>query len=227
MKPYYEHAGITIYHCDCRELLDDNLRADLLCTDPPYGIGLSRRAWGGTGRTRKQKGFLRKPACYQAKDWGNSDWDDFPAPAELIDAARAACKDAVIWGGNYFNLPPSMRWLVWDKRNDGTCFSDCELAWTNQRQAVRIFRYRWNGMLQEHGGRHKELRLHPAMKPLPLMKWCIGFFPDARSVLDPFMGSGTTLVAAKALGLMAIGIEQDERYCEAAAARLSQEVFQF
>lgn len=226
MKPYYEHAGIQIYHGDCREVLATNLKADLLCTDPPYGIGVSRRAFGG-GRIHGGRGFLRKGACYQAKDFGDSDWDDAPAAAELIATARASCRNAVIWGGNYFNLPPSMRWLVWDKRNDGTSFADCELAWTNQRQAARIFRYRWNGMLQEHGGRGKELRHHPTMKPLPLMKWCIGFFPEARSVLDPFMGSGSTLVAAKALGLTATGVEREEKYCETAAVRLSQEVLDF
>lgn len=225
MKPYYEHAGIKIFHGDCRELLGKDLKADLLCTDPPYGIGVSRRAFG-SGRTRGP-GSRRRAACYQAKDFGDSDWDDVPAPAELLDAARSSCRDAVIWGGNYFSLPPSMRWLVWDKRNEGTSFADCELAWTNQRHAVRIFRYRWNGMMQEHGGRRKELRMHPTMKPLPLMKWCIGFFPDAQSVLDPFMGSGSTLVAAKALGLTATGIEREEQYCETAAVRLSQEVLDF
>jgi DNA modification methylase len=120
-----------------------------------------------------------------------------------------------------------MRWLIWDKRNDGTSFADCELAWTNQRSAARIFRWRWNGMCQEHGGRFKEQRLHPTIKPLALMKWCIGFFPETRSVLDPFMGSGTTLVAAKSLGCKAIGIEMNEKYCEVAAQRLSQEVFDF
>jgi DNA modification methylase len=226
MKPYYQHAGVTIYHGDCREALESGLKADLLCTDPPYGIGASRRAFGSR-RVRPGKGFSRRGACYQAKDFGDDDWDDAPAAADLIASARSSCKDAVIWGGNYFNLPPSMRWLVWDKRNDGTSFADCELAWTNQRNAVRIFRYRWSGMLQEHGGRGKELRVHPTMKPLPLMKWCIGFFPEAQSVLDPFMGSGSTLVAAKALGLTAVGIEREEKYCETAAVRLAQGILEF
>jgi DNA modification methylase len=227
MKPYYEHAGITIYHGESRELLEaGGLKADLLCTDPPYGIGMSHGAIGGKSG---KGGFGGRKFCrsYPAKDFGDSDWDDAPASDGLIEMCRRAAPAQLIWGGNYFNLPPSMRWLVWDKRNDGTGFADCELAWTNQKAAVRIFRYRWNGMLQEHGGRAKELRLHPTMKPLALMKWCIGFFPKADSVLDPFMGSGTTLVAAKALGLSAIGIEREEKYCETAAQRLSQEVFNF
>jgi DNA modification methylase len=227
MTPYYEHAGIKIYHGDCRDVLEaEDVNSDLLCMDPPYGIGMCRGRIGGSSG---KGGFGGRKFCrtYPARDWGESDWDDVPAADDLIEICRGAAPAQVIWGGNYFHLPPSMRWLVWDKRNDGTGFADCELAWTNQRSAVRIFRHRWNGMLQEYGGRSKELRLHPTMKPLSLMKWCIGFFPDAKSVLDPFMGSGTTLVAAKAIGLSAVGIEREEKYCEIAATRLSQEVFDF
>ena len=227
MKPYYEHAGITIYHGDCKDILGDgDLKADLLCTDPPYGIGMSH---GRIGGSRGGGGFANRKFCrtYPARDWGESDWDDAPASSDLIEMCRSTAPAQLIWGGNYFNLPPSMRWLVWDKRNDGTSFADCELAWTNQRAAVRIFRWRWSGMLQEHGGRHKEQRFHPTMKPLPLMKWCLSLFPKAHSVLDPFMGSGTTLLAAKSMGLLATGIEREERYCEIAAQRLSQEVLDF
>lgn len=223
MTHYYEHAGITIYHGDCREILPTLSKHDLLLTDPPYGIGMSHGAIGGTSG---KGGFGGRKFCrtYPARDWGQSDWDDTPAAPELIEMCRQAAPRQVIWGGNYFHLPPSMRWLVWDKKNDGTGFADCELAWTNQRAAVRIFRWRWNGMLQEYSGRLKEKRLHPTMKPLALMKWCIGLFSGCRSVIDPFMGSGTTLVAAKELGLSAIGIEREEKYCEFAAKRLAQEV---
>ena len=161
VTPYYEHDGITIYHGDFSDFAGrSDIRADLLCTDPPYGIGASRRSFYTHG----------KRACYQARDFGDSDWDDHPAPACLIDAARAACSDAVIWGGNYFELPPSMRWLIWDKQNDGMSFADCEMAWTNQRKATRIFRNRWNGANQQRCGSVKEPRMHPTMKPLPLMK---------------------------------------------------------
>ena len=224
MTPYYSRGGITIYHGDCREILRGGGApgTDLLLTDPPYGIGVSRSTFGA-GRV-KGGGFLtRSGASYQPKQFAESDWDDEPASPDLIELCRASAPAQVIWGGNYFALPPSMRWLVWDKKNDGTDFADCELAWTNQDAAVRIFRWRWNGMLQEHGGDKKEPRLHPTMKPLALMKWCISLFPDCRSVIDPFMGSGTTLVAAKSLGLTAIGIEREEQYCEAAARRLMQD----
>ncbi len=226
MKPYYEESGIRIFCGDCREILPILQPFDLLLTDPPYGIGVSRRTFG-QGRV-KGGGFLNsRGANYQPKEFAESGWDDQPADDEVIAMARSLCVEQVIWGGNYFTLPPSMRWLVWDKKNDGTDFADAELAWTNSRKATRTFRYRWNGMLQEHGGRHKEERLHPTMKPLALMQWCLKLFPEATSVLDPFMGSGTTIEAAKLNGIKAVGIELDERYCEIAAKRLQQEVMDF
>ena len=111
---------------------------------------------------------------------------------------------------------------MWDKDNGQNTFADCELAWTNLPKAVRKFKWRWQGMLQEKGGRDKEHRVHPTQKPLALMRWCLSLVPDAETVLDPFAGSGTTLVAARLEGRKAIGIEINERYCEAAANRLAQ-----
>ena len=125
-------------------------------------------------------------------------------------------------GGNYFGLPPARGWLVWDKDNTGD-FADCELAWTNLEMAVRKIKYRWNGMLQQNMA-EKDVRYHPTQKPTAVMEWAIGFVPGARTVLDPWMGSGTTLIAARAKGMQADGIEINEKYCEAAKQRLSQGV---
>jgi DNA modification methylase len=136
--------------------------------------------------------------------------------------ARSSCEHQIIFGGNFFELPPSSCWLVWDKDNTGD-FADCELAWTNLNKAVRRLMFRWNGMLQEPGI-PKEVREHPTQKPEPVMTWALGHAPNVRTVLDPFMGSGTTLAAAKRQGMSATGIEIEERYCEIAAKRLSQEV---
>jgi DNA modification methylase len=130
----------------------------------------------------------------------------------------------IVWGGNYFSdqLPQSKKWLVLDKNQVMPSFSDAELAWTNlSGTAVKM----WRSPFQP-GGQDVE-RVHPTQKPLALMKWCItqaGGAEKITSILDPFMGSGTTLVAAKAFGIPAIGIEREEAYCEIAAKRLAQEV---
>jgi len=212
MKPYYEHDGITIYHGDCRDVLSVLPAVDLLLTDPPYGIGEAR------GKN-KSRGKLAV-----ARDYGVSDWDDAPPPQELIELARSKATHQIIFGVNYFHLPPSPCWLVWDKDNGESDFADCELAWTNLRTAVRRKRYRWAGMLQETGVA-KEHRYHPTQKPVQVMSWAISKAPHMVDlILDPFMGSGTTLRAAKDLGRRAIGIEIEERYCEIAAKRLGQQV---
>jgi DNA modification methylase len=205
MTPYYEEAGIVIYHGDCRDWMPP---CDLLLTDPPYGIGEARG-----------KNVSRSNAA-TARNYGVAAWDDSVSP-EAVALAVSVCRWQIVFGGNYYDLPPSSCWLVWDKDNTGD-FADCELAWTNLKKAVRKLRYRWNGMLQEPGC-PRTIREHPTQKPEAVMRWALMQAPpDVRTVLDPFMGSGTTLVAAKRLGRKAIGIELEEKYCEIAAKRLAQ-----
>jgi DNA modification methylase len=213
MTPYYEDSAVTIYHGDCQEILAGLPSVDLVLTDPPYGI----KEAAGKNRSRIQLAMPR--------DYGNLTWDNLPPSKDLLDPVIAQGKWAIVWGGNFFGLPASSCWLVWDKDNSGD-FADCELAWTNLKSAVRKFKWRWNGMLQENMTR-KDSRSHPTQKPLALMKWCIGLAGPVSTVIDPFMGSGTTLRAAKDIGLTAIGIDREERYCELAAKRMSQEVFAF
>jgi len=219
IKQYYMDSYAQIFHADCRDILPDLEPVDLVLTDPPYGIDIARRPQvGGDGTVRRGSFGMHPPHIFPV-----SDWDKYPPSAETLQLTISKGRHAVIWGGNFFGLPRASGWLVWDKANDyGTNFADCELAWTNFRMAVRIFRWRWNGLLQEDMKR-KEIRLHRTMKPLALIKWCIGFAPEAQSIIDPFMGSGTTLRAAKDMGIKAIGIEIDERNCEIAAERLRQE----
>jgi len=224
MKPYYDHGGITIYHGDCREILSaEGIRADLLCTDPPYGIGASHAAHYGEGVKCHRTGIVKGKAI-QKRNYGDSSWDDAPPDAELIALIRSCAPHQIIFGGNYFVLPPSKCWLVWDKLRGDTQFADCELAWTNFNRSVRRIAYKWNGFLVDPGS--KDVRVHPTQKPLTVMRWAIAQAPaDCKAVLDPFMGSGTTLEAAKLMGLSAVGIEREERHCESAAIRLSQETF--
>lgn len=213
MEPYYADESVTIYHADCADVLLHLELACLVCTDPPYGIGEA----AGRNKSRSKLAV--------SKDYGDDTWDNAPPSDELIQAVVQAGRHAIVFGGNYFDLPPSSCWLVWDKENGASDFADAELAWTNLPGAVRLLRYRWAGMLQGNMGARKEFRVHPTQKPLPVMKWAISRAPDdVQVVLDPFMGSGTTLRAAKDLGKRAIGIEREERYCEESALRMSQGV---
>lgn len=202
--PFYDRDGITIYNADCRQVLPFLDRFDLLLTDPPYGIGADK--------TNAHSSIRDNP------DWSHEEWDRI-VPQYTIHGLLDAAESQMIWGGNYYQLPPAQCWLIWEKPEAGTGFSmaDAELAWTNLKQSVRVKRCNRND-----GG-----RVHPTQKPLSLMKWCCSLLPDANSVLDPFMGSGTTLVAAKLLGLRAVGIEINREYCEAAVERLRQGVFGF
>jgi len=203
MKPYYEQDGITIYNADCRDVLPTLDPVDLVLTDPPYGGVLF-----GFG-----KGWLEQ----SVKKHGGGNWD-FRPTGELLRQVIAMGQVAIVWGGNYFasDLPDGRGWLVWDKDNGRDSFADCELAWTSLDAAVRKFtRHRQTG----------PTRSHPTQKPVSLFQWCIQQAPDdVSTVLDPFMGSGTTLRAAKDLGRNAIGIEIEERYCEISANRLAQGV---
>lgn len=205
MTPYYCHAGITIYHGDCREILP-HVTANVMVTDPPYGLG----------DTLKQGERVRHgawPAFEQGLAWDSE-------PVQGLEKLPGLFAASIIWGGNYYALPPSRGWLVWDKIVRSFTSGHCELAWTTLDQPVRAFSY-------SHGQLANEGKLHPTQKPEPLMSWCLAFLPSNDTIVDPFMGSGTTLVAAKQLGRRAIGIEIEERYCEIAAKRLSQEVLDF
>lgn len=215
VKPYYadERAGIYIIHGDCRDILPHLDPVDLVLTDPPYGIGADRNL-----RANKQHGQAAAPS----KDYGAGDWDGKPADNALLDLVVSKGSKAIVFGGNYFSLPPSSCWLVWDKDNGDNGYADCELAWTNLEKAVRRIKYRWMGMLQQDM-KNKEPRWHPTQKPVPVMAWAMQHGGGA-NVLDPFMGSGTTLRAAKDFGRRFIGIEIEERYCEIAAKRMAQEV---
>ena len=213
MKPYYDKDGIVIYHGDCRRILPELPEVDLVVTDPPYGINLET--------AYRQRGRGRLAQC---RDYAPIHGDD-----EEFDPQPWLAYPAILWGANYYcsKLPKSSGWLVWDKRcgrmqNDQ---ADGELAWSNFVKGVRIFHHEWNGFVRDS---EKGVGYHPTQKPVALMKWCLSLkWTPEGTILDPFMGSGTTLRAAKDLNRKAIGIEIEEQYCEIAAKRLAQEVFDF
>lgn len=189
---------------DCREILPTLGRFDAVVTDPPYGIDAAAR------------GTIGSQNRATVRDYGKDDWDNAPCSPEQVSLIRAAGKWQIIFGGNYFELPPSACWLVWDKQNTGD-FADCELAWTNLKKAVRRIYWRWNGMIRKGD----DDRVHPTQKPVGVMEWCLAQLPaDVATVCDPFMGSGTTGVACIKRGLQFTGIEREEKYFDIACRRI-------
>ncbi len=205
----------TLYLSDCLHILPTLGKVDAVVTDPPYGIG--EAAGKAKTRTSGLSSKLRSPQVYRM-DYGDEDWDNEPISDELMSAIRSAGKWNIIFGGNYYNLPPAKCWLIWDKLNGETDFADCEMAWTNLPKAVRRIQYLWNGCMRAN----REVRHgHPTQKPLGVMEWCISHIPPPCDlILDPFMGSGTTGVACVKLGRKFIGIEREERYFEIACKRI-------
>lgn len=207
--PYYDRDGVTLYHGDCRDILPHipDLAFDLLATDPPYGI-----------KRDGQPETFTKQARHKRKHHAAFGWDEEPPDAETFDHLFRVSRDQVIWGANYFtpHLPPSMGWLVWDK-GQRLSMSDAELAFTSRAAALRVCTVN-RGAIALDGAEH------PTQKPERLMHWCLGMFPGIATVFDPYAGSGTTLRAAKNLGLRAVGIEREEHYCRVIVDRLQQAV---
>lgn len=219
MKPYYAHGGITIYHGDCREVATattEQIGATVV-SDPPYGMD-----WN-TNMTRFSGGSGGLEAASRVRDWPQVRGDKEPFdPSPWLEYPAV-----VLWGVNHFaQRVPVGTWLVWLKKpaaRYGAFLSDAEVAWRKGGYGIYAREFQWEGLNRaEERGQH----YHPTQKPTAIMRWCIemaGGDPNA-VILDPFMGSGTTLRAAKDLGRRAIGIEVEERYCEIAAKRLEQEV---
>jgi len=208
MKEYLN----KIILADCLDVLKElpDKCVDLVLTDPPYGIGEA----AGKNKSRNQ--------LTKATDYGNKKWDNTPPADEVFNEIQRVSKNAIIFGGNYFQLPPTPCWIVWDKVNYGSDFADCELAWTNFTSAVRMFKFQWNGMLQGDM-RNKEKRIHPTQKPRQLFRWILEkYLPDGGIVLDPFSGSGTAALACHDLGYDFICIEKDEEYHTASIERLEE-----
>ena len=204
-------GNATLYLGDCREILPALPKVDAVITDPPYGIGRANGiGGGGVGGGGK---YRRKPKKYEGA------WDDAAPDDELLAAVIAAGGVVIIWGGNHFAdaLPRAGRWLFWDKVNSMPSYSDGEIAWTNLTGvSVKKFTRCVNGLASLRDG----AREHPTQKPVDLMRWCVQFTPKEASVLDAFMGSGTTGVACANLGRSFIGIEREPKYFDIACRRI-------
>jgi DNA modification methylase len=194
----------TLYLGDCLEVMPLLCRVDCpvdaIVTDPPYGIA---DKWVG--------GFGHGWGKARDESVKRNQWDAAPPPMALIWAWRRERIPVVVWGGNYFELGPSRGWLVWNKPERNFSLAEAELAWTNIDMRVRVIDY----------PRSEPDRKHPTQKPLEVMRWSIEKIPNnPQTILDPFMGSGTTLVACAKLGRKGIGIEIDPDYFEIAIERV-------
>ena len=202
MEPYYQDSHVTIYNADCREILPDLPKVDLVLTDPPYG--LAERWQGGTwGNTEKVK---------LARKW------DIKLTQNDIQLVVESGENCILWGGNYYQMPPCRGLLAWVKLQKMPTMSDFEIAWTTFDKTAKCYE-----SIRTPDGKSE----HATAKPIKLMRWCIEQAGNPETILDPFMGSGTTLRAAKDLNRKAIGIEISEKYCEIGAKRMAQEVMQF
>ena len=194
-------GNATLYLGDCRDILPTLPKVDAVITDPPYGINKDgqKETTGGHGG-RKEYEFLG--------------WDAQRPDQEVFLLLLAAADKHVIWGGNYFAdlLPPTGKWLVWDK-GQRINQSDGELAWTHESGALRICTMNRVELLTDGAE-------HPTQKPVRLMEWCFGQIKATGTILDPFMGSGTTGVACMNLGRSFIGIEREPKYFDIACRRI-------
>ena len=184
----------------------------MVLTDPPYGVGWDKRAkWGSNNKGK-------------IIDYGKQPWDSKPVSKKQIELIFQKSNNQIIFGANYFVelLKNSSCWIVWDKDNTGG-YADCELAYTSFKTAVRKFKWRWNGMLKEA----PETRYHPTQKPVGLfMKILEKYSSINDSILDSFLGSGTTAITCERLNRRWIGIEISEKYCEISAKRIEAEASQ-
>ena len=184
-------GNATLYLGDCSEILPTLGKFDACITDPPYGIGIA----ANPVRQKHEK----------------LDWDKSPPKADLIQQCIDSGEVSVLWGGNYFDLPPQQCFFVWDKvQPQDFSLAMCEMAWTNKKGPAKLYRQSVRSYEKEH----------PTQKPIELMKWCIDMVGTPKTIIDPFMGSGTTGVAAVQMGLKFVGIEREKQYFDVACQRI-------
>lgn len=194
-RPERLSEAVTLYEGDCLDVLPTLVGVDAVVTDPPYGVSFAAQP------TKWQMLAGHKP-----ESWDNS----APDIGKIIEIAD----EIIIWGGNYFSLPPSRGWLSWYKPDAPPSMASFEMAWTNIDMNARQYSCSISSTNPERVG-------HPTQKPLRLMRWCIQKL-KGQTILDPFAGSGTTGVAAILEGRRAILIEKDPRYCEIIRRRIAE-----
>lgn len=219
MKPYYENKSGSLFHADAIDIMAGSKKYDLVLTDPPYGIlGNKGKAIGGGSYRGSTNNF----------DNSEISWDSCRIDKVYFELMRYISKNQIIWGANYYldYLPPSRCYIVWYKRDQlpPRTFADCELAWASYDRNAVVYNCRWDGFIRD--SRESKVK-HPTQKALDVMMWCLQEFANpGQSIIDPFAGSGTSLLAAQRLGFTYTGVEINEKFCEIAAKRLEQDAAQ-
>lgn len=215
-------GDITLLNCCCMKYMatqPDNA-FDLAIVDPPYGIDAATIF---SGEQRKSGQGAAMKSAFKQKDWDKAIPDE-----QYFKELFRVSKNQIVWGANYMShfLPPSMGWIVWDKDNGTTKFSDCELAFSSFDVALRKIKFTWNGMIQ-NDMKNKEVRIHPTQKPYRLYRWLLDNYAEkGQRILDTHLGSGSSAIAAHYFGCNFVGMEIDKDYFEAAQARFDRETRQ-
>ena len=218
-----ETPKITVYNGDCMDFMKDlpDKAFDLAIVDPIYGDVTQGGYTFGKGGENKAKRI----------DYNLKLWEQPKTPKSYFDELFRISRNQIIWGGNYFMeviSKDSQCWIIWDKKHqDGVNFADAELAYTSFRTATRIFRYLWNGMIQERMGDQKEIRIHPTQKPVQLYRWLLkNYAKSGDTILDTHLGSASSAIAAYQEGFDFTGIELDVDYYNASIERFKRETAQ-
>lgn len=214
-----------VYNMDCMEGMKEypDKYFDLAIVDPVYG-GVTQ----GGYMTGNIKGRQIGNGLGKQKGYYSGLWQQGKTQKDYFDELFRVSKNQIIWGGNYFIEEinkDTQCWLIWDKKHpEGVTFADAELAWTSFDSAVRIFRFLWNGMLQENMGGDKEKRIHPTQKPVALYEWVLkNYAKDGDKILDTHVGSGSSRIACEKLGFDYVGYEIDETYFKEQEKRFQEE----
>lgn len=218
----FKHGNIQLLNIDCMEYMKTvpDKYFDLAVVDPPYGIDAANVL---SGPRRKSGNGAAMKTQFTKKDWDKS----VPDKKYFTELFRIS-KNQIIWGANYMSnfLPPSMGWIVWDKDNGTTNFSDCELAFSSFDRALRKYKYTWNGMLQGDM-KNKEDKIHPTQKPVKLYDWILANYCEkGMKVLDTHLGSGSSAIAAYYYGVNFVGCELDSDYYNSAVKRFELQTAQ-
>jgi len=207
-------GNATIFHGDCFDIMDELMEADAVIADPPYGIDLN--SLSGSFRSRHVKAADEYLVVGDDKPFNPKPWISFPK--------------TILWGANHYSsrLPDARKWIIWDKREGTTADNqaDCEMAYTNLKGPTRLYSQLWRGMCRRgEENMSRQQRVHPTQKPVGLMMYCIEQckLPTGSLIVDPYMGSGTTGIAAVRLGHRFIGVEIVRRHFETACTRIEIE----